>query len=48
MRKRIELPIETERLDDAAALHVLKKLGFARQGETAFEGRRCVFFVRHR
>ncbi len=33
-------------LDNAAALHVLQKLGFTRHGETTFEGRRYAFFVR--
>ncbi len=32
--------------DNAAALHVLEKLAFAREGETTFEGRRYAFFVR--
>jgi RimJ/RimL family protein N-acetyltransferase len=30
--------------DNAAALHVLEKLGFTRNGETTFEGRRYAFF----
>jgi RimJ/RimL family protein N-acetyltransferase len=34
--------------DNAAALHVLEKLEFDPQGETAFEGRRYAFFVRQR
>jgi RimJ/RimL family protein N-acetyltransferase len=34
--------------DNAAALHVLKKLGFVPQGETTFEGRPYAFFVRQR
>ncbi len=34
--------------DNAAALHVLEKLGFTPHGETIFEGRRYAFFVRHR
>ena len=34
--------------DNAAALHVLEKLEFARRGETTFEGRRYAFFVRNR
>ncbi|HEX5175321.1 MAG TPA: GNAT family N-acetyltransferase [Gaiellaceae bacterium] len=32
--------------DNAAALHVLQKLGFAAAGETTFEGRAYAFFVR--
>ena len=32
--------------DNAAALRVLEKLGFAPQGETTFEGREYAFFVR--
>jgi [ribosomal protein S5]-alanine N-acetyltransferase len=34
--------------DNEAALHVLEKLEFIRDGETDFEGRRYAFFVRHR
>jgi ribosomal-protein-alanine N-acetyltransferase len=34
--------------DNAAALHVLQKLGFTPRGETTFEGRQYAFFVRHR
>jgi RimJ/RimL family protein N-acetyltransferase len=32
--------------DNAVALHVLEKLGFAPHGETTFDGRRYAFFVR--
>ena len=32
--------------DNAAALRVLEKLGFAPEGETTFEGREYAFFVR--
>jgi len=32
--------------DNAPALRVLEKLGFAREGETDFEGRRYAFFTR--
>jgi RimJ/RimL family protein N-acetyltransferase len=32
--------------DNAVALHVLEKLGFAPQGETTFEGRQYAFFTR--
>jgi len=32
-------------LDNAAAMHVLAKLGFERHGETIFDGRRYAFFV---
>src|SRR5207244_1175636 len=32
--------------DNAPALHILEKLGFAPQGETTFEGRDYAFFVR--
>lgn len=35
-------------LDNEAALHVLEKLKFTREGETDFEGRRYAFFVRQR
>ena len=34
--------------DNAAALHVLEKLGFAPNGEATFEGRRYACFVRQR
>jgi RimJ/RimL family protein N-acetyltransferase len=34
--------------DNAVALHVLEKLGFAPQGETTFEGRRYTFFTLQR
>ena len=34
--------------DNEAALHVLEKLDFVRQGETTFEDRRYSFFVRQR
>jgi RimJ/RimL family protein N-acetyltransferase len=34
--------------DNAAALHVLRKLEFSPKGETTFEGRRYAFFVRQR
>lgn len=33
-------------LDNEMAMHVLGKLGFERQGETTFDGRRYAFFVR--
>ena len=33
-------------LDNATAQHVLANLGFARRGETSFDGRRYAFFVR--
>ena len=32
--------------DNAAALHVLEKLAFSREGETTFEGRRYAMFSR--
>ena len=32
--------------DNAAAMHVLAKLGFERRGETTFDGRSYAFFVR--
>ena len=32
--------------DNAPALRILEKLGFAREGETDFEGRRYAFFTR--
>jgi RimJ/RimL family protein N-acetyltransferase len=32
--------------DNAAAMHVLAKLGFERRGETLFDGRRYTFFVK--
>lgn len=34
--------------DNEAALHVLEKLEFVRDGETTFEGRPYAFFVRNR
>ena len=33
-------------LDNDAALHILRKLGFAPRGETIFDGRPYAFFVR--
>jgi len=32
--------------DNAPALRILEKLGFAREGETDFEGRHYAFFTR--
>jgi RimJ/RimL family protein N-acetyltransferase len=34
------------KLDNAPALRILEKLGFAREGETDFEGRHYAFFTR--